>query len=76
MTIGRPYGFFDYREKMRDAIQKGPFVTSIMANTKGFQGYKTGIFDLSPQECPAETTDHSMLVVGYGGAGTQQYFIA
>ena len=33
-------------DSMRYAIQNGPIVTSLMANTKAFQGYKSGIFDM------------------------------
>ncbi|CAF1028498.1 unnamed protein product [Didymodactylos carnosus] len=54
------------------AVNRGPVFVGINANTSAFQSYKTGVINLSTQDCDPRNIDHAVTLVGYGYDSTLQ----
>lgn len=57
--------------QLKAAISKQPVAVSIDASCRAFNNYSSGIFWNS---C-GTSIDHAVLAVGYGGSGSNQYWI-
>ena len=55
------------------AVARQPIVVGVDASHTSFQMYESGIYH--DPKCSSEELDHSMLVVGYGSQGGQDYWI-
>ncbi|CAF1025415.1 unnamed protein product [Didymodactylos carnosus] len=54
------------------AVTRGPVWVTINADASVFQNYKTGVVNLSAQDCDPHKLDHAVALVGYGYDSTLQ----
>ncbi|CAF4453960.1 unnamed protein product, partial [Didymodactylos carnosus] len=54
------------------AVTRGPVYVAINADASTFQSYKTGVINLSTQDCDPQNLDHAVVLVGYGYDSTLQ----
>lgn len=71
-------GFTDVNKGDEMALQSatatmGPISVAIDATHKSFQLYRSGVYD--EPDCSSQNTDHAVLVVGYGTADSQDYWL-
>jgi cathepsin L len=59
--------------KLQEAVVKQPVCVSIDASHSSFQNYASGIY-YEPR-CSCNRVDHAVLLVGYGTANGQDYWI-
>lgn len=71
-------GHVDIPKADEDALKKavatvGPIAVAIDATHQSFQLYRSGVYDETA--CSNKSTDHAVLVVGYGTLNGQDYWL-